>query len=198
MCVLQFSWIHLLALIVVFSIFFKIFCIYYHATYKQWQFYVFLSNLDSFFLHFLIWLLWLELLILYWIQLARVDTLVLFLILDKILSVFQFEYNVNFGLVIYGLHYIQLFSLYTHLISFYLNICWIFKKSFSVSVVIIFIFQCVMWCIIWQIQILIHLHIPSIIFIWSWYMILLIYYSVLFSNIWLRVFSYMVISGTGL
>ena len=49
---------------------------------------------------FLVWLLWLELPILCWIKVARVGILVLFLILEEMLSVFTIEY-VSYELVLY-------------------------------------------------------------------------------------------------
>ena len=64
---------------------FWVFYIWYHAICKYWQFY-FLSNLDA----PVIWLLSLELWILCQIEVARVDTLVFFLNLEKSLSVFRY------------------------------------------------------------------------------------------------------------
>ena len=50
---------------------------------------------------FLVWLLWQELPTLCWIKVARVGILVLFLILEEMLSVFTIEY-VSCELVVYG------------------------------------------------------------------------------------------------
>ena len=56
---------------------------------KQWEFYFFVSNLDSFYFFFSLWLLWLKLLKLCWIVVVRVDTLVFFLTLGEMLSIFH-------------------------------------------------------------------------------------------------------------
>ena len=54
------------------------------------------------------------------------DILVLFLILEEKLSVFTILYDVSCGLVIYGLYYVEVHSLYTHFVeSFYHE--WIFN-----------------------------------------------------------------------
>ena len=65
------------------------------AIFKQWGFYFFFSNLDSFtfflfifFSFFVLWLLWLGLPKLCWITVVRVGTLVLLLILEQILQFF--------------------------------------------------------------------------------------------------------------
>ena len=52
------------------------------------EFYFFFSNLDSFYSFFLLLLLWLKLPKLCWIVVVRVGTLVLFLILEEMLSMF--------------------------------------------------------------------------------------------------------------
>ena len=53
---------------------------------------------------------------------VKVDTLVLFLILGEMLSVFTIENNVCCGLIIYGLYYSEVDSFYAH-----------FLKSFTIA-----------------------------------------------------------------
>ena len=59
-----------------------------HDTCKQWEFYFFFSNLDSFYFFFFSDL-WLKLPKLCWIVVVRVGTLVLFLTLGEMLSIFH-------------------------------------------------------------------------------------------------------------
>ena len=62
---------------------------------------------------FLFWLLWLGLAKLCWIVVVRVGTLVLFLILEEMLSNFGIEDDVCCGFAIYGFHYVEVCSFYT-------------------------------------------------------------------------------------
>ena len=50
---------------------------------------------------------------------ARVDTIVLFLILEEMLSVFNIENNVCCGFFIYGIYYVEVGSLYAHFLESY-------------------------------------------------------------------------------
>ena len=62
---------------------------------------------------------------------VRVDILVLFLILEEMLSVFTTENDVCRGFVIYGLYYVEAGSLYAHFLeSFYHKWVLNFVKSF--------------------------------------------------------------------
>ena len=71
---------------------------------------------------FLLWLLWLKLPTLCWIRVVRVDILVLFLILEEILSGFTIENDFCYGFVVYGLYYVEVVSLYAHFLeSFFLS-----------------------------------------------------------------------------
>ena len=65
----------------------RIFYIEYHVICIYWQFYLFSSNLDNFFLLF-VWLLWLGLPNLCWIKELRMGILILFQILVRRLSAF--------------------------------------------------------------------------------------------------------------
>ena len=79
---------------------FSVFYIEDHVICKQWEFYFFFSNLDSFYLFiFFLWLLWPTLPKLCWIVrvgessswvcwVVRVGTLIVFLILGEMLSIF--------------------------------------------------------------------------------------------------------------
>ena len=55
----------------------------------EWQFYLFTSNLDTFYFFFFVWLLWLGLPIPCWIEVVRVGILVFFEILAGRLSAFH-------------------------------------------------------------------------------------------------------------
>ena len=79
-------------------------------------------------LYFLIWmaltsflalLFWLGLPMLYWIKMIRVGILVLFQILEEKLSAFTIAYEVNCGLVIYGLYNDEVHSLYIYFVESY-------------------------------------------------------------------------------
>ena len=54
------------------------------------------------------------------IKIVKVDIFVLFLILKKMLLVFPIGCDVSFGFVIYGLHYIEICSLYSHFPEFFI------------------------------------------------------------------------------
>ena len=85
---------------------------------------------------FLLWLLWLGLPELCWIIVAKMDTLVLFLTLGGMLSVFTIENNVCCRLIIYGLYYVEVVSFYAHVL-----------KSFNHKWVLNFVkgFLCIYW-----------------------------------------------------
>ena len=86
---------------------------------------------------FLLWLLWLKLPKLCWIVVVRVGTLVLFLTLREILSVF----SVCCGFVICGFYYAEVCSFYSCFLEgfFFLiiNGCWVLSKAFSAYIEII-------------------------------------------------------------
>ena len=90
------------------------------------------------YLFFLLWLLYLGLPELCWIIVVEVDTLVLFLILGGMLSVFTIRNNVCCRFIIYGLYYVEVGSFSVHFLKsfnhkFVLN----FVKRFSSSIEII-------------------------------------------------------------
>ena len=116
---------------------------------------------------------------------------------------FTIENNVCFGLIMYGLYYIEIDSFYPH-----------FLKSFNHKWVLDFVkgFFCIYWDEIWFLSLnvliwyitLIDLHIlknpciPGINPTWSWYMNFLMCCWILFAKILLRIFASMFISDTGL
>ena len=61
-----------------------------------------------------------------WIIVVKVDTLVLFLILGAMLSVFHIENNVCCRLIIYGLYYVEVGSFYAHFLKSF-NHKWVLK-----------------------------------------------------------------------
>ena len=84
----------------------------------------------SFLNFFFFSLLWLGLLKLCWLKVIRMGILVLFQVLEKIFQLFTIEYNVICGFVIYGLYYVEVYSLYAHVPeSFYSKWMVSFVKS---------------------------------------------------------------------
>ena len=129
-----------------------------------------------------------------WIKVVRVNIFVLFLILQEKLSAFHLEYNVSYVLIIYGLHYVEVCSLYTCFVEiFFISGCWIWSSAFSASfdMTIWFLsFILLMWCItltdLWMLN---HPCISGINPTWSWYMIHLMYCWIQFANTLLRIFA---------
>ena len=126
---------------------------------------------------FLLWLLWLKFLKLCWKLVVTVGTLVLFLILGEMLSIFH-----HWGCLVWVYHIWLLlcwgmFLLY--LLSggyfFIINGCWILSKAFteSIEIIIWFLsFNLLMWCItLIDLQMLKNPCIPGIKPTWSWCMI---------------------------
>ena len=71
----------------------------------------------------------------------RVDILVSFLILEEMLSVLRTENDVCCGFVIYGLYYVEIYSLYTHFDeSFYYEWMLNLSNAFSASIEMIMVF----------------------------------------------------------
>ena len=81
---------------------------------------------------FLLWLLWPKLPKLCWLVVVRVGTLVLFLTLGEMLSIFHIEDNVCCGFVIYSFYYVEVCSFYSYFLEvfffFIINGCWIFQR----------------------------------------------------------------------
>ena len=100
---------------------------------------------------FFLWLLWLGLPKLCWIRVARVDILVLFLILVETLSVFHhWVWFLLWVCHIWPLFCWGRFPLPIFWRVFIINRCWILSKAFSASIemIIWFLFlNLFMWCI---------------------------------------------------
>ena len=115
---------------------------------KPWQLFVYhlmsSANSDRFSSSFLIWISFIPFSSL--IALARtsstmldkevrMDILVLFLILEAKFQLSTIENDVKCGLVIDGLCYVEVYSLYTYIIErFYHEQIWILSYAFSVSI----------------------------------------------------------------
>ena len=86
------------------------------------------------------------------------------------------------------------FFMLTLLSVFIINECWILSKGFSASIVMFIwflFFNLLMWYItLIDLQILKHPCTPRINLTWSWCMILLRYYWILFASILLRIFAH--------
>ena len=124
------------------------------------------------------------------------DTLVLFLILGWMLSVFTIENNVCCRLIIYGIYYIEAGSFSAHFFEeLIINGCWILLKAFSSSIEIIIrflLFNLLICCItLIDLYILKNPCIPGINPTWSWCMSFLMCCWILFAEILLGIFAYM-------
>ena len=84
---------------------FRIICVQYHVICKHWQFYIFLANLDFFKFVNVVWLLWLGLPKLCWIKVVRVGIVVLFLILEEMLSFSSLSFMLV--IILNGLGYVR-------------------------------------------------------------------------------------------
>ena len=73
---------------------------------------------------------WLEQPILCWIEVAKLGILVFFLILEEKFSAFHYWYDVSCRFLIYGLYYVEVYSLDTHFESFYHKYMLNFDKCF--------------------------------------------------------------------
>ena len=129
-------------------------------------------------------------------------TLVLFLTLGEMLSVFTIEDNVCWGFIIYGFYYVEVCSFYACFLErFYHKGGLIFSKASSASIEIIIwflSFNWLMWCItLTDLQILKNPCIPRIKPTWSRCMIFLICYWILFARILLRIFGSRFINDIG-
>ena len=171
----------------------------YHVICKQWELYFF-SNLDSFYFFFFSDCL-ARTSELCWIIVVKVNTLVLFLILGGMLSVFQhWEWC---RLIMYGLYYVEVGSFYAHFLKGF-NHKWVLnfvKSSFYIywdyhMLFLIFQFVNVVYHIDWFLYIEESLHPwnkPS----WSWCMSFFMCCWILFAKILLRIFASMYISDIG-
>ena len=123
---------------------------------------------------------------------VKQDTLVLFLILGAMLSVFHIEDNVCCRLIIYGIYYVELGSFHAH-----------FLKSFNHKLVLNFVKG--FFCIYWDCQMVFIFQFVNMVYhidwfdilknpcileinpIWSWCMSFLLYCWILFAKILLRI-----------
>ena len=64
---------------------------------------------------------------------VRVDFLILFLTLERLLQLFTIEYTASYRLFIYGLYYVEVYTLYAHFLGifFYHEFILNFVKNFS-------------------------------------------------------------------
>ena len=154
-------------------------------------------------LPFLLWLLWRKLPKLCWIVEVKVGTLVLFLTLGEMLSIFHhWDYcllwvcHIDFIM----LRYVPSMPAYWRV--FIINGSWLLSKAFSASIEIIIwflSFNLLKWCItVTDLQILKNHCILGIKPTWSWCMTFLICCWILFARILLRIFASMIISDVGL
>ena len=155
---------------------------------------------------FLLWFPWLGLSKLCWIILVRVDILVLFLILEEMLSVFHHWEWCLLWSVINGFYYVEVVSLFASFLeSFYHKWVLNFVKSFFCiywddHMVFVLQFVNMVYHIDWfaYIKECIYPCIPGINPTWSWCVILLMCYWVLFASILLRIFASIFIRDIGL
>ena len=131
------------------------------------------------------------------------DTLVLFLILGGMLSVFHTENNVCCRLIIYGFYYVKVGSFYAHILKSF-NHKWVlnFVKGFFCiywDYRMVLSFNLLIWCItLLDLHILKNVCIPGINPAWSRCMSFLMCCWILFAKILLRIFESMFISDIGL
>ena len=116
---------------------------------------------------------------------------------------FTIENNVCFGLIMYGLYYIEIDSFYPHFLNSF-NHKWVlnFVKGFFCiywDYHMAFSFNLLIWCItLIDLSILKNPCIPGINPAWLWCMSFLMCYRILFAKILLRIFASMFISDIGL
>ena len=151
---------------------------------------------------FLLWLPWLKLPKLCWIVVMRVGTLVLFLTLGEMLSVFHHWGYVCWGFIIYGFYYVEVCSFYScFLEGFYHKSILNFVKGFLCIYSdnhMAFIYQFFNMVYHTDLWILKNPCIPGIKPTWSWCMIFIICCWILFARILLRIFASMFTSDIGL
>ena len=110
-------------------------------------------------------------------KVERVGILVLFLILEEMLSVHQQRMNVGCRLVIFRLYFVKVLSIHTLLRIFVIYECWLLSKFFSASEMILWFlfFNLLMWYVTLILRMMNHPCIPGINPTWSWCMIVLTY-----------------------
>ena len=170
---------------------FKIFSVKYHIIFKQRHFASFPIWVHFIYFSFLISIGRTSKTC--WIIKARVDILVLFLILEEMFSIFHhWEWCLLWlchiwTLLCWGMLLLRPlleFSFCLFFLLLFFNRCWILSKVFSVSIdiVIWLLFKLLLWCItLIDLRILKNSCIPGINSTWLWYMILLMYIWIWFS-----------------
>ena len=136
------------------------------------------------------------------VKVVRVDILVLFQIKGNSFS-FSPLIMMLVVFVIYGLYYVEIFSLYAHFPkSFIINGCWILTKFFSVSIEMIMwflFFNLLMWCVaLIDLKILKNPCIHGVKATWWWCMSLLMHCCIWFVSVLLRIFASVFIRDIGL
>ena len=138
-----------------------------------------------------------------WIKAERVRKLVFFWILEEWFQFFIIDNDVGCGLVTYGLYYADAGSLYAYFLErFYHKWVLNFVESFSASIEMIIwfvFFRLLIWCItLIDLRILKNPCIPGINPTWSWFMILLMCFWILFASMFWGFLHLMFISDIGL
>ena len=199
--ILQIHYIHWLALVLSGGVF-RVLHVEDHVICKQWEFYFFFSNLDTFYFFFCSDCL------------AKTSKTMLngsgesgnpCLVPDFRGNTFNFSpVKIMFAV---GLSYIA-FIIWRYVPTipafwriFIINGCWFCQRLEIIIEIIIWLlfFNLLMWCItLIDLQILKNPCIPGIKPTWSWCMIFLICCWILFARILLRIFAFMFISDIGL
>jgi hypothetical protein len=149
-------------------------------------------------------LLWLGIPRLCWIRVERVDTLVSFLTLEEMVTVFFFFLQFNMMLTIDLSSIAFMWGTFLPVLISSELLSWNeieFYQSFSafIEMIMWFLsFLLLICCITLVVHILNHPYIPGIQPTWSWYMIFLICCWIWFANIFLRSFASKFIKEIGL
>ena len=128
---------------------------------------------------FLLWLLWPKLPKLCWILLVKVGTLVLFLILGEMLSIFKHnednEDNVPCGFLMYSFYCVEVCPFYSCFLESFFNHKWMlnFVKGLLCIYWLLFFSLLMWWITLIDLRILKNPCIPGIKPTWSWCMIFL-------------------------
>ena len=102
----------------------------------------------------------------------RVSILALFLVLENMFSAFHIEYDITCGLVIYGLYYVEVCSLYTYFLRNYItNTCLNLSKT--------------LFSIFWDDYIIFILQFVNVVYHTDWCMDYLFYWSIVTYNVML-------------
>ena len=132
----------------------------------------------------------------------KVDSLLLFLILQGMLSIFTIENNISYRLIIYGFYYVEVGSFFAQFLKSFNHKCVLnFVKGFSCIYEVIIWFlslNFLVWCItLIDLHILKNTCIPVINPTWSWCMSFLMYYWIILAKILWWNFASIFISDIG-